>query len=266
MRLLLLAVLALAAVALGGAQEPHGGCDYDFGAGNGTAYLVVNNPYNFNLTLNIIYQIGERKNSTVLNISNTRVIAFCGLGHGWLYIRQNVSPSGTQLMWCPLAVPRYTVLRTGESVTMFVTTILAPAVMISIAILLIVAITLRPRVRRSAIYAVPDELRGIDIRELILMLLIIPTILLISLLAVYTWPHSHESVLTDIISILLMYLISSLEGFYLSFKRGLFAYYFILVGFFYRDGSPNKFIKISFSCIVVHFILSFNATCLFYTA
>jgi hypothetical protein len=29
-----------------------------------------------------------------------------------------------------------------------------------------------------------------------------------------------------------MYLISSLGGFYLSFKRGLFAYYFILVGFF----------------------------------
>jgi hypothetical protein len=233
MRLLLLAVLVLAAVALGATYEPQGGCDYDFGAGNGTAYLVVNNPYNFMLRLNITYYYsGERKISTDLNVSNTTVIAFCGLGHGWLYIRQNASPSGTPLMWCPLAVPRYAVLRAGESATMFVTTILAPAVTISIAILLIVAITLRPRLRRSAIYAVPDELRGIDIQELIPMLLIIPFILSVSLLAVYTWPLSYESALTDIMSILLMYLISSLGVFYLSFKRGLFAYYFILVGFF----------------------------------
>jgi len=174
MRLLLLAALALAAVALGAAGEPHEGCDYDFGAGNGTAYLIVNNPYNLMLPLHITYQIGERKNSTVLNVSNTRVIAFCGLGHGWLYIQQHESLPGTPLMWYPLAVPRYTVLRAGESATMFVTTLLAPAVTISIAILLIVAITLRPRLRRSAIYAVPDELRGINIQELIAMLLIIP--------------------------------------------------------------------------------------------
>jgi len=73
MRLLLLAVLALAAVAVGATYEPHGGCDYDFGAGNGTAYLVVNNPYNFALYLNIAYQSGERKNSTDLKISNTIV-------------------------------------------------------------------------------------------------------------------------------------------------------------------------------------------------
>jgi hypothetical protein len=232
MRLLLLAALVLAAVALGATYEPHGGCDYDFGAGNGTAYLVVNNPYNFVLSLNITYQSGEHKYSEVRNFSNTRVIVFCGLGHGWLYIRQNASRPGTPLMWYPLAVPRYAVLRASESATMFVTTLLAPAVTISIAILLIVAITLRPRLRRSAIYAVPDELRGIDIRELIPMLLIIPFILSVSLLAVYTWPLSHESALTDIINILLVYLLSSLGGFYLSFKRGLFAYYFILVGFF----------------------------------
>jgi len=232
MRLLLLAVLALAAVALGATYEPQGGCDYDFGADNGTAYLVVNNPYNLKLSLNITYQRGERKNSTVLNVSNTRVIAFCGLGHGWLYIQQNASPPGTPLMWYPLAVPRYAVLRAGESATMFVTTLLAPAVTISIAILLIVAITLRPRLRWSAIYAVPDELRGVNIQELIAMLFIIPVFLSISLLAVYEWSLLHESDLTDIISTLLMYLISSLGGFYLSFKRGLFAYYFILVGFF----------------------------------
>ncbi len=232
MRLLLLVVLALAAVALGATYEPHGGCDYDFGAGNGTAYLVVNNPYNFELSLNITYRNGEHKYSEVLSISTTRVIVFCGLGHGWLYIRQNASPPGTPLMWYPLAVPRYAVLRAGESATMFVTTLLAPAVTISIAILLIVAIMLRPRLRRSAIYAIPDELRGIDIMELISMLLIIPFILSVSLLAIYTWPLSHESALTDIISILLVYLLSSLGGFYLSFKRGLFAYYLILVGFF----------------------------------
>jgi hypothetical protein len=232
MRLLLLAALALAAVAVGAAGEPHERCDYDFGAGNGTAYLVVNNPYNLKLSLNITYRNGEHKYSEVRNISNTRVIVFCGLGHGWLYIRQNALPPGTPLMWHPLAAPRYTVLRAGESATMFVTTLLAPAVTISIAILLIVAITLRPRLRRSAIYAVPDELKGIDIMELIPMLLIIPFILSVSLLAVYTWPLSHESALTDIISILFVYLLSSLGGFYLSFKRGLFAYYFILVGFF----------------------------------
>ena len=232
MRLLLLAVLALAAVALGATREPHGGCDYDFGASNGTAYLVVNNPYNLKLSLNIIYQIGERKNSTVLDVSNTRAITFCGLGHGWLYIQQHESPPGTPLMRYPLAVPRYAVLRAGESATMFVTTLFAPAVTISIAILLIVAITLRPRLRRSAIYAVPDELRNIDIQDFIRILSFIPYILLFSILIVFGLTLSPESALTDIGSILLMYIISSLGGFYLSFHRGLFAYYFILVGFF----------------------------------
>jgi len=272
MRLLLLAVLALAAVALGATYEPHGGCDYDFGAGNGTAYLVVNNPYNFVLSLNITYQSGEHKYSEVRDISNTRVIVFCGLGHGWLYIRQHASPPGTQLMWYPLAEPRYAVLRAGESATMFVTTILAPAVTISIAILLIVAITLRPKLRRSAIYAVPDELRGIDIWELIPMLLIIPFILSVSLLAVYTWSLSHESDITDIKSILFMYLISSLGGFYLSFKRGLFAYYFILVGFFIDiillinfSKSPlvvSFFILFYFSILPVYFTLRTSAIAL----
>jgi hypothetical protein len=232
MRLLLLAVLALAAVAVGAAGEPHGGCDYNFGAGNGTAYLVVNNPYNLKLSLNIIYQIGERKNSRVLNVSNTRVIALCGLGHGWLYIQQHEAPPGTPLMWYPLAVPKYVVLRAGESATMFVTTLLAPAATIAAVFLLLVTFTLRPRLKRSAVYAIPDELRGKDIKELIPVLLLILVFLSISLLAVYEWPLIHESDLTDIISILIMYSISSLGSFYLSFHRGLFAYYFILVGFF----------------------------------
>ncbi len=232
MRLLLLAVLALAAVALGATYVPHEGCDYNFGAGNGTAYLVVNNPYNLKLSLNIIYQIGERKNSTVLNVSNTRVIAFCGLGHGWLYIQQHEAPPGTPLAWYPLAVPRYAVLRAGESATMFVTTLLAPAATIAAVFLLLVTFTLRPRLKRSAVYAIPDKLRGIDIRELIFVLFITLFILLISLLVVYEWPLIHKSDLTDIMSILIMYLISSLGSFYLSFHRGLFAYYFILVGFF----------------------------------
>jgi len=232
MRLLLLAVLALAAVALGATYEPLEGCDYDFGAGNGTAYLVVNNPYNFNLSLIITYQIGERKNSTVLNVLNTRVIAFCGLGHGWLYIQQHESPPGTPLVWYPLAVPRYAVLRAGESATMFVTTLLAPAATIAAVFLLLVTFTLRPRLKRSAVYAIPDKLRGMDIRELILVLFFTLFILSISLPVVYEWPLIHESDLTDIMSILIMYLISSLGSFYLSFHRGLFAYYFILVGFF----------------------------------
>jgi hypothetical protein len=230
MRLLLLAVLALAAVALGATREPHEGCNYDFGAGNGTAYLVVNNPYNLKLSLNITYQIGERKNSTVLNVLNTRVIAFCGLGHGWLYVQQHEAPPGTPLMWYPLAVPKYVVLRAGESATMFVTTLLAPAATIAAVFLLLVTFTLRPRLKRSAVYAIPDELRGIDIRELIHVLLFI-FILSISLLAVYEWPLIHELDLTDIVTILIMYLISSLGSFYLSFYSGLFAYYFIFVGF-----------------------------------
>ena len=263
MRLLLLAVLALAAVALRATYEPQGGCDYDFGAGNGTAHLVVNNPYNLKLPLNIIYQIGERKNSTVLNVSNTRVIAFCGLGHGWLYIQQNASPPGTPLMWYPLAVPRYVVLRAGESATMSVTTLFAPAATITIAFLILVAATLRPRLKWSAIYAVPDELRGIDIWELTLMLIFIPYILLFGLLVIYVSPLLPESAFTDIISILLMYIISSLGGFYLSFHRRLFANYFILVGFLI-----DIFILINFSkspFVLLSFILSFSILVAYFT-
>jgi hypothetical protein len=226
MRLLLLAVLALAAVALGATREPHEGCDYDFGAGNGTAYLVVNNPYNLNLSLVITYQIGERKNSTALNVSNTRVIAFCGLGHGWLYIQQNASQPGSPLMWYPLAVPRYAVLRADESATIFVTTLFAPAVTISIAILLIVAITLRPRLRRSAVYALPDELRGMDIRELLSLLLFFVFIsFLLFVLRVYEWSPSPE-----LASLLFnMYISLTLGSFYLSFRRGLWTYYFLFI-------------------------------------
>ncbi len=144
------------------------------------------------------------------------------------------------------------------------TTILAPAVTISIAILLIVAITLRPRLRRSAIYAVPDELRGVNIKELIAMLLITPFILSISILVVYLSPSLPESAPTDIGSILLMYIISSLGGFYLSFHRGLFAYYFILIGFFI-----NIFLLINVAkspLASLSFIIYFYTGCLFYTA
>jgi hypothetical protein len=74
-------------------------------------------------------------------------------------------------MWYPLAVPRYAVLRADESATIFVTTLFVPAVTISIIIFLIVAITLRPKLRRSAVYALPDTLRGMDIRELLSLLL-----------------------------------------------------------------------------------------------
>jgi len=232
MRLLLLAVLALAAIAVGAACKPHGGCDCDFGAGNGTAYLVVNNPYNLNLSLIIAYQIGERKNSTVLNVlNNTKVIAFCGLGHGWLYIQQNASPR-TPLVWYPLAVPRYAVLRAGESATIFVTTLFAPAVTISIVILLIVAITLRPRLRRSAVYALPDTLRGMDIRELVstLFSFIFISVLLYVLL-LYEWPPSLELAFSNISNLFNTYVLLTLGSFYLSFRRGLWARYFLFISF-----------------------------------
>jgi hypothetical protein len=112
---------------------------------------------------------------------------------------------------------------------MFVTTLFAPAVTISIAILLIAAIALRPRLRRSAVYAVPNKLRDIDVGEFISVLLFTPFILLLSVVVVYLLPLLPESAFTDIGSVLLMYIISSLGGFYLSFYRGLFAYYFILI-------------------------------------
>jgi len=262
MRLLLLAILALAAVAFGATREPHEGCGYDFGAGNGTAYLVVNNPYNLNLSLIITYQIGERKNSTVLNVLNTRVIAFCGLGHGWLYIQQNASPLKSPLVWYPLAVPRYAVLRAGESATMSVTTLFAPAATIAVAFLLLIAVVLRPRLRRSAVYALPDAFRDAEILRLasyvgivvsVAILVILIIILLIVLLAygplnglcclnileqirsLLSSLVSHVDVgsnlWSEITTLLVIYLITSLGGFYFSFRRGLWIYYYILISF-----------------------------------
>jgi len=286
MRLLLLAALALAVVAVGVAGEPHEGCDYDFGAGKGTAYLVVNNPYNLKLPLNIIYQIGERKNSTVLNVSNTRVIAFCGLGHGWLYIQQNASPLRSPLVWYPLAVPRYVVLRAGESATMSVTTLFAPAATIAAAFLLLIAIKLRPRIRRSAVYALPDALRDADVWRLasdvggivsvvILVLFVLFIHLLIAILAHESTP-SRESLLLNVLerirsllsfvighvddvsshptleitALLGLYMTSSLGGFYLSFRRGLWAFNFLLVSF-----SLNIIVFVKFLKSILFFIL-----------
>jgi uncharacterized protein YodC (DUF2158 family) len=240
MRLLLLAVLALAAVAVGAAGEPHGGCDYDFGAGNGTAYLVVNNPYNFVLSLNITYQSGEHKYSEVRSISNTRVIVFCGLGHGWLYIRQNASPLRSPLALYPLAVPRYVVLRAGESATMSVTTLFAPAVTIAAAFLLLVAFTLRPRLRQSAVYALPDALRDenilivgliiISIVAIIYSLFILLFIPLIGKLSTDVSDVSNDP-LTELMILSAMYITLSLGGFYLSFRRRLWTYYYLLIIF-----------------------------------
>jgi hypothetical protein len=235
MRLLLLAVLALAAVAVGATQEPHGGCDYDFGAGNGTAYLVVNNPYNLNLSLIITYHSGKYNHSEGLSISNTRVIVFCGLGHGWLYIQQNASQLRKPLAGYPLAVPRYVVLRAGESTTMFVITLFAPAAIIAVVFFLLVVIKLKPKLKRSAVYALPDELRGLDIREhqsMILFVLFI-VIILAALLA-YESPLPLESAFFDITSLWIMffiYLTLSLGGFYLSFRRGVWTYHFLLISF-----------------------------------
>jgi hypothetical protein len=236
MRLLLLAVLALAAVALGTTREPHEGCDYDFGAGNGTAYLVVNNPYNLKLSLIITYQRGEHKYSEGLSISNTRVIVFCGLGHGWLYIQQNASRLRSPLAWYPLAVPRYVVLRAGESATMSVTTLFAPAATIAAAFLLLVAVALRPRLGRSAVYALPDMLRDENIYIKYFGFIYIGLIASIPLSLLFILLTSRVSISNDIgndplmevMVLSMVYITSSLGGFYLSFRRGLFTYYYLV--------------------------------------
>ena len=258
MRLLFLAVLALAAVALGATYEPHGECDYDFGAGNGTAYLVVNNPYNLKLSLNITYQRGEHKYSEVRNFSNTRVIVFCGLGHGWLYIQQNASQLRSPLALYPLAVPRYVVLRAGESATMSVTTLFAPAVTIAAAFLLLVAFTLRPRLRRSVIYALPDALRDdyIHIKHFSLIVTIpmvfLPLILLY-ILMIGKLPISNDTgsdPLKEVIVLLVMYITSSLGGFYLSFYRESFTYYYL-----FNSILTNLFLYINYSGSFLFFLL-----------
>ncbi len=237
MRLLLLAVLALAAVALGATYEPHGGCDYDFGAGNGTAYLIVNNPYNLKLSLNITYQSGKYNHSEGLSISNTRVIVFCGLGHGWLYIRQNVSRLMEPLAGFPLAVPRYVVLRAGESATMSVTTLFAPTATIAAASLLLVAVVLRPRLSRLAVYALPDALREEDVyiksySFIHIVLMIFLLLFLLVFLLIYRLPISNDiggDPFKELIVLLVIYITSSLGGFYLSFHRGLLTYYYLVI-------------------------------------
>jgi len=258
MRLLLLAVLALAAVAVGAACKPHGGCDCDFGAGNGTAHLVVNNPYNLKLSLNITYQSGKCNHSEGLSISDTRVIVFCGLGHGWLYIQQNASQLRSPLAWYPLAVPKYVVLRAGESATMSVTTLFAPAVTIAAAFLLLVAVVLRPRLGRSAVYALPDALRdeNIHIKYLIFIYMVlfafIPLYLLFILL-IDSLPISNDvgdDPLMEVMVLSIMYIALSLGGFYLSFHRELFTYYYLVISVL-----ASLFLCIKYSPSVLSFSL-----------
>ena len=272
MRLLLLVVLAFAAVALGATYEPHGGCDYDFGADNGTAYLVVNNPYNLKLSLNITYQSGKHKYSEVRNISNTRVIVFCGLGHGWLYIQQNASPPGTPLVTYPLAVPKYVVLRAGESTTMSVTTLFAPAITIVAAFLLLVAVALRPRLSRSVVYALPDALRDgyIHIKYFSLIAIIFIVFLPLSLLYILIENLSIDTgsdPLKEVIVLLVMYITSSLGGFYLSFHRGLFTYYYlftsILTSLFFCINYSGS--SLSFLLFTIYVILLLTSSIVLYT-
>jgi hypothetical protein len=249
MRLLLLAVLALAAVALGAACEWHGGCDCDFGAGNGTAYLVVNNPYNLNLSLIINYQSGKHNHSEGLNISNTRVIVFCGLGHGWLYMRQNASPLRSPLALYPLAVPRYLVLRAGESATITVGPLFAPATAIAVAVFLLVAIALRPKLGKWAVYATPEPLRSIALwsfNRFTLVLSVIEILFLLSLF-LHVKPQSDileiirvglsrfvghisdvsDNLIFELIALVAVYVIWSLGGFYLTFHRRHWIYVYL---------------------------------------
>jgi hypothetical protein len=248
-RFLLLAALALAVVALGATREPHEGCDYDFGAGNGTAYLVVNNPYNLNLSLIITYQIGERKNSTVLNVLNTRVIAFCGLGHGWLYIQQHTSPLRSPLALYPLAVPRYLVLLAGESATITAGPLFAPATAIAVAIFLLVAIALRPKLGKWAVYATPEPLRSIALWSFNRFILVLSVIEILFLLSLFfpVEPQSDileiirvglsrfvghisdvsDNLIFELIALVAVYVIWSLGGFYLTFHRRHWIYIYL---------------------------------------
>jgi len=253
MRLLLWAVLTLVAVVLGPTREPHGGCDYDFGAGNGTAYLVVNNPYNLTLFLDISYQSGERKYSEVRYIPNTRVIVFCGLGNGWLYIKQHISPLGSPLLRYPLAVPRYVVIRAGESTTITVTTLFAPATTIAVAVFLLLAIVLRPKLGRWTFYAITEPLRAIAIWGTIwslrssISLIISGEILLLLSLFLPVPPQLNfleliRSVLLPLVgyisdisddlfmelgALISVYVIWSLGGFFLTFHRRHWIYIYI---------------------------------------
>jgi hypothetical protein len=254
MRLLLLAVLALAAVALGAAQEPHEGCDYDFGAGNGTAYLIVNNPYSFTLSLDVIYSIREeRRASLLLNISTTRVVKFCGLGDGWLYIKQHISPLRSPLLLYPLSVPRYLVLRAGESATITVGTLFAPATAIAVAIFLLVAIALRPKLGKWAVYATPEPLRAMALwsfNQSILAISVIEMLLLLSLF-LPVQPQSDilegiravllpfvgqisdvsDNPILELIALVAVYVIWSLGGFYLTFHKRQWIYVYLSISF-----------------------------------
>jgi len=257
MRLLVLAVLALAAVAVGAACVPHGGCDCDFGAGNGTAYLVVDNPYGLTLPLDITYHIGggERSDSMALNVSETRAVVFCGLGDGWLYIQQHTSPLGSPLMFYPLAVPRYVVLRAGESATITVTTLFAPATTIAVAVFLLVVIALRPKLGRWTVYAIPETLRATAIRSaiwssttsIISVISIIFEILLLLDLFLPVSPLSNilglirdalsplvgyisdvsGNLIWELIALIAIYVVWSLGGFYLTFHRRQWIYIYI---------------------------------------
>jgi len=254
MRLLLLAVLALAAVALGATYEPQGGCDCDFGAGNGTAYLVVNNPYNFTLSLDVIYGIGEeRRASLLLNISTTRVVKFCGLGDGWLYIKQHISPLRSPLILYPLSVPRYLVLRAGESATIIAGTLFAPATAIAVAIFLLVAIALRPKLGKWAIYATPEPLRAMALwsfNRFILVISVIEMLLLLSLffpveplsdileiirvgLSRFVGHVSDvsDNLIFELIALVAVYVIWSLGGFYLTFHKRECIYVYLSISF-----------------------------------
>jgi len=274
MRLLVLAVLALAAVAVGAACVPHGGCDCDFGAGNGTAYLVVDNPYNLTLPLDVTYGIGEgRHGNLLLNVSGARVVTFCGLGDGWLYIQQHTSPLGSPLMFYPLAVPRYVVLRAGESATITVTTLFAPATTIAVAVFLLVAIALRPKLGRWTVYAVPEPLRATAIRSAILssriniifVISIIEILLLLDLFLPVS-PLSNilglirgvllslvgyvtdvsDNLILELIALIALYVVWSLGGFYLTFHRRQWIYIYLLISFII---SIILFVKLSRSLL-----------------
>jgi hypothetical protein len=275
MRLLVLAVLALAAVAVGAACVPHGGCDCDFGDGKGTAYLVVDNPYNLTLPLDVTYGIGEgRHGNLLLNVSGARVVTFCGLGDGWLYIQQRTSPLGSPLMFYPLAVPRYVVLRAGESATITVTTLFAPATTIAVAVFLLVAIALRPKLGRWTVYAIPETLRATAIRSaiwssttsIISVISIIFEILLLLDLFLPVSPLSNilglirdalsplvgyisdvsGNLIWELIALIAIYVVWSLGGFYLTFHRRQWIYIYLLISFII---SIFLFIKLSRSLL-----------------
>jgi len=256
-------------------------CDVDYGLGNKTAYLKIDNPQNLNVTLKVTYypytddmpvtaKWPHNTTTPTITVGRPKVVTICGLNNGTVYVQQQLpQPSRTiTLFSLPIATPRNAVLQPGETTTITITPAMTPTLTIAIPLFLAFITTIRPKIKRAALYAIPALeriLEKIIISDAYLFIYISTPIILFVLIVYLIFTPGIIAIDRDPIvtfmGSLLTWILFALITYLFYFRRHAFIYIFssiaiiILIAIYYQFNLQNFIIYI-FILVIILVLLS----------